>query len=79
MSGGALRIKLTVAQLVKNSMPFTEWDYSLKNTQETAADPHPKTNQVHILFKVRINVILPFMPTNYLFKCDVIILVSAKP
>jgi len=32
-----------------------------------------------MLFKIHINVILPSMPTNYLFKCDVIILVSAIP
>ena len=41
--------------------------YSLTSTQETMADPHPETDPVHILCKFRINVILPPMPTNYLF------------
>jgi hypothetical protein len=67
MHGGDLPLKLTVAKLVKNSMPFTESDYSITSTQETMADPHPETNPVHILCKFRINVILPPMSTNYLF------------
>jgi hypothetical protein len=76
MYGGVLPINLTFGQLVKNSVPFTVSDRSLKSPQETTANPHPETNPVHILFKIRINVILPSMPTNYLFRCDVIILVS---